>query len=73
MKMLKMTDEGVRGGPVLDTFLMPVDMVQESLPFFLTVFYQLLHVKGINQQIYLPTRHVKHLHFQIIFQMAKIH
>ena len=26
-------DEAVRGGPVLDTFLMPVDMVQESLPF----------------------------------------
>ena len=26
-------DEAVRGGPVLDTFLMPVHMVQESLPF----------------------------------------
>ena len=32
--------QAVRGGPVLDTFVMPVDMVQESYQFVLTVFYQ---------------------------------
>ena len=32
--------QAVTGGPVLDTFVMPVDMVQESYQCVLTVFYQ---------------------------------